>query len=69
MKTVLLTVLVFSSLTAAEYAQGKIDMHGGKDESSYGGLHKKEQTVMRPNFGRSLLLDVNQSKDKKPSSK
>ena len=69
MKTLLLTLTIFSSLTAAEYAQGKIDMHGGKQQSSYGSLYKKEQTFPRPSFGRSLLLDVNKSKEKKPTLK
>jgi len=68
-KTVLLTLTIFSSLAAAEYAQGKIDMHGGKQQSSYGSLHSKEQTFTRPGFGRFLLFDANQSKEKKPSLK
>ena len=69
MKRALLTLAIFSSLTAAEYAQGKIDMHGGKEENNYGSLHTKEQTFTRPGFGRSLLFDANQSKEKKPPLK
>ena len=55
-------VLVVSFITLscfAEYQQGKIDMHGGKDTYKY---DKKKSNFVPKNMGIVLFLDKNSSK-------
>ena len=59
MKTTLTLLFFLSSLVAQEYQQAKIDMHGGKYDSS----HYSEQNTHRKSFAcMSDFLDKNSSK-------
>lgn len=56
-----LILFVLSSLCFGEYQQGKIDMHGGKEDYSYEkrGFKKPQKNMMR-----GLFSDQNSSKNK-----
>ncbi|QOP40445.1 hypothetical protein [Sulfurimonas marina] len=70
MKTVLLTLLIGTSVFA-QYEQGKIDMHGGKDDYSYGnrGFSNNSKGMMGMLKGNTREgFDQNRSKSN-PSKK
>ena len=60
-----LVIFLLSSVGFAEYQQGKIDMHGGKEEYSY----KKQSNFSKSTFGISMFRDTNTTKSKKPIKK
>jgi len=64
MKTTLCIILL-SSVGFAEYMQGKIDMHGGKEGYEY----KKQNNFSKSSFGISMFRDTNTTKSKKPIKK
>jgi len=64
MKLVLFMLMAFS-LAFAEYAKGKIDMHGGKEYSEY----EKKREFQTPSFGMKTFLDKNATKQTKPKQK
>ncbi len=60
MKTVITLTLLYLSLTAQGYQQGKIDMHGGSYDDSY------KNTSVKRNFAcMSDFLDKNSSSSTK----
>ncbi|MBN2815749.1 MAG: hypothetical protein JXQ67_03650 [Campylobacterales bacterium] len=61
MKTLVILLVFLGSVSATEYAKGKIDMHGGKESSAYGSDYKSKSGFVKPAFNRSMLLDTNQS--------
>jgi len=56
-----LFIFLLSSGSFAAYQQGKIDMHGGKEEYA----NTKQQNFSNATFGISLLADRNITKSKK----
>lgn len=65
MRFLILLAFLLCLESFAEYEKGKIDMHGGKDESHY----EKKSSFSKTTFGVSMFLDKNTSKEKKPIQK